>query len=163
MRIAQRTMVALLTVLPWQLGLTARGAPALDGSAAFTNPGVYHESIDGLLYEWIPTQDVNFQIRPGGEVRIVAPLTKRSFDGRTECRRFLYDHLHRRVDSDEEQALFGDGLRLPPGNYGFAIQWVNAKTYDEVRGRSVEPDEQSGKPTQAIRPSSIISTSRSFL
>jgi hypothetical protein len=100
---------------------------------AFDNPGVYRSIVKGQLYEWIPTEDVNFDIQPDGKVRIRAPLTKRSFNGQTECRRFIYDHLHRRLDRDEEMALFGDGLMLHPGNYGFAIQWVKAESYDEVR------------------------------
>ena len=115
----------------------AAAAPASETGKAsgFTNPGVYHQTIHGLLYEWIPTEDVQLTIRPDGKVRIECPPSKRSFDGSNICRRFIYDHLHRRLGPDEEQALFGSGLLLPPGNYGFAIQWVNAKNYDEVRAR----------------------------
>ncbi|MHB8956265.1 MAG: hypothetical protein ACYC4U_25050 [Pirellulaceae bacterium] len=102
-------------------------------AVGFVNPGVYRATVREQIYEWIPTEDVSLDIRPDGKVRIVAPASKRSFDGQTDCRRFLYDHLHRQLAPEEEDALFGEGLSLPPGNYGFAIQWVNAGSYDEVR------------------------------
>ena len=113
----------------------AKSAQPAWAGGEFHNPGVYHQTLDGLLYEWIPTEDVNFLIQPDGRVKIVAPLTKKSFDGANVCRRFAYDHTHKRLNSDEESALFGDGLRLPIGNHGFAILWVNAKDYDEVFAR----------------------------
>lgn len=135
-----QTLTVMLSL--WLLGgegavLAVAVPEPADGNraAGFDNPGVYHKAVKGQLYEWIPTEDVSFEIHSDGKVRIVAPLTKRSFNGQTECRRFIYDHLHRRLDRDEEEALFGDGLMLPPGNYGFAIQWVNAESYDEVRAR----------------------------
>jgi len=53
---------------------------------AFVNPGVYHRSVGGLLFEWIPTEQVSLDVRPDGKVRILALATKRSFDGRTDCR-----------------------------------------------------------------------------
>lgn len=136
------TIVArsLRVLILWLLGgqwlvLAAAGSEQADREpvGAFDNPGVYRNVVAGQLYEWIPTESVNFDIRPDGKVRIIAPLTKRSFNGDTECRRFIYDHLHRRLDHEEQEALFGDGLMLPPGNYGFAIQWVKAQSYDEVR------------------------------
>ena len=108
--------------------------PAWAGGV-FENPGVYSQIIKGQRYEWIPTEDVNFVIQPDGRVKIVAPPTKKSFDGANDCQRFLYDHTHKRLNPAEEAALFGDGLLLPAGNYGFAILWENAKSYDEVFNR----------------------------
>lgn len=105
--------------------------PAWEGGE-FQNPGVYSQTVSGQRYEWIPTEDVNFTIQPDGRVKMVAPETKKSFDGVNDCQRFVYDHSHKRLNSAEEEALFGDGLLLPDGNYGFAILWVTAKSYDEV-------------------------------
>ena len=108
-----------------------QGKPSWEGGE-FKNPGVYSQIVKGMRYEWIPTQDVNFTILPNGKVKIVAPLTKKSSNGQHDCRRFIYDHLHKRLEPAEEKALFGDGLQLPQGNYGFAILWINASSYDEV-------------------------------
>ena len=105
--------------------------PAYAGGK-FQNPGVYSKIVKCYRYEWIPTEDVNFTILPDGRVKIIAPPTKKSFDGANDCHRFIYDHTHKRLSPDEEEALFGDGLRLPIGNFGFAILWVNAQSYDEV-------------------------------
>ena len=142
MKYERVTQVVLLALALWRFGgespVCAAAGPApvdYDRAAGFSNPGVYHMVVEGRLFEWIPTEDVTFDIRPNGKVRIVAPLTKRSFDGQVECRRFIYDHLHRRLGRTEEGALFGDGLMLPPGSYGFVIQWVNARDYDEVQAR----------------------------
>jgi hypothetical protein len=98
----------------------------------FHNPGVYSQRVQGQRFEWIPTQDVTFSIQPDGRVKLLAPLTKKSFDGVKDCRRFIYDHLHKRLTAADEAALCGDGLRLPNGSYGFAILWLNAQSYDEV-------------------------------
>ncbi|MDB6151908.1 MAG: hypothetical protein JWL90_361 [Chthoniobacteraceae bacterium] len=101
-------------------------------SGAFQNPGVYSQIVGNLRFEWIPTREVGFQILPDGKVKIVAPLTQRSSDGKNECRRFIYDHSHNRLSRPDADALFGDGLALPVGNYGFNILWIKAATYDEV-------------------------------
>ena len=110
----------------------AAGGAVLSAGAGFQNPGVYSRVVNKRLYEWIPTQDVNFEILADGKVRIIAPDTKRSFNGVNDCRRFIYDHVHKRLAPAEEKALFGPGLMLPPGNYGFALQWIKANSYDEV-------------------------------
>ncbi|HPD47182.1 MAG TPA: hypothetical protein P5279_11325 [Anaerohalosphaeraceae bacterium] len=102
------------------------------GAPAFENPGVYSRTVRGRLYEWIPTQDVTFDIRPDGRVRMVLPESKPSFDGTNACRSFIYDHAHRRLKAAEEGALRGEGLMLADGNYGFAIQWIKAGSYEEV-------------------------------
>lgn len=133
MQFALKTLAALLTLTLFHIVAHAADLAADAPLPVFTNPGVYHATVNGFLYEWIPTEQVNFDIRPDGRVRILAPKSKRSFDGQTDCQRFLYDHLHRRLEPAEGEALFGEGLRLSPGSYGFAIQWVNAKTYDQVR------------------------------
>ncbi len=98
----------------------------------FVNPGVYSKVVGRNLYEWIPTRDVNFEIRMDGKVRIVAPETKKSFDGKNDCRRFIYDHAHVRLSAKDADALLGEGLALPPGSYGFNILWLKARSYDEV-------------------------------
>jgi hypothetical protein len=121
---------------------------------SFNNPGVYRKVVQQALYEWIPTQDVTFSVAPDGKVAILAPPTKKSFNGAIDCRPFAYSHAHTRLTAADRTALFGDGLRLPPGNYGFAILWLNAADYDEVlaqpwnltdnpdtfRGNSTAPD-----------------------
>lgn len=138
-RMTQTVLLALILCrFGWEVPIFADTDPGQvdhGGVAEFYNPGVYDKTVNGHLYEWIPTEDVQFDIQANGKVRIQAPMTKRSFNGQTDCRRFLYDHLHRRLDREEEEALFGDGLMLPPGSYGFAIQWVNARDYDEVQAR----------------------------
>ncbi len=129
------TAAVLLTVVSdaavWADNQTAasEASPVL---AEFTNPGVYSHIANGLRYEWIPTEEVGFEIQPDGSVRMTAPETRPSTDGRNVCRRFVYDHLHKRLQPREEEALFRQGLRLPPGNYGFAILWVKADSYDMV-------------------------------
>jgi hypothetical protein len=137
---AARAVLATLGV--WSLGgvsaAVAASVPVTDDHGidpGFVNPGVYQATVKGHLYEWIPTKDMSFEILSNGHVRIAGPATKRSFDGQTACRRFIYDHLHRRLDREEGEALFGKGLSLFPGSYGFAIQWVNAQSYDEVMAR----------------------------
>lgn len=130
-RRAQLSTLALAV----SLGLGAPDALAQGAglkSAPFVNPGVYSKVVGKYLYEWIPTRDVNFEILTGGKVKIVAPETKRSFDGKNECRRFIYDHAHVRLSTKDADALLGGGLALPPGNYGFNILWLKAKSYDEV-------------------------------
>ncbi len=109
---------------------TAADRPSWAGGE-FKNPGVYSRIVQGQRYEWIPTQDVNFEILPDGRVKMIAPLTKKSFDGSHDCRRFVYDHHHKRLNATEEAALLGDGLRLPIGDFGFALLWTTAKSYDE--------------------------------
>lgn len=113
----------------------AREKPAWQGGP-FHNPGVFSRVVKGMRYEWIATEDVNFEIRPNGKVKIVAPLTKKSSNGANDCRRFIFDHLHKRLVPAEAEALFGPGLALPPGNYGFAILWLNAGNYDEILNRA---------------------------
>jgi hypothetical protein len=103
--------------------------------AAFQNPGVQSQIVNGLRYEWIPTRDVNFQIQADGKVKIIAPLTKQSFNGANTCQRFIYDHAHTRLSAADASALFGSGLMLPVGNHGFAILWLNATSYDDVLAR----------------------------
>ncbi|MBE0537680.1 MAG: hypothetical protein IH624_18600, partial [Phycisphaerae bacterium] len=124
-------MYSLLLTLSAILAVHANAAPS-PAAGAFNNPGVYSKILNGRLYEWIPTQDVNFDITPDGKVKMVSPTTKRSFDGTNACRPFIYDHAHRRLTPADEKALRGEGLMLPPGSYGFAIQWIKANTYDEV-------------------------------
>ena len=113
---------------------TQRDKPAWAGGE-FHNPGVYSQVVQGQRFEWIPTQDVTFSIQPDGRVKLLAPRTKKSFNGANDCRRFIYDHLHKRLTAADEAALCGDGLRLPHGNYGFAILWLNAQSYDEAFAR----------------------------
>lgn len=134
-------VTTVATLLAASLGLGAPDTLAQAGTpksgpvpqwAPFVNPGVYSKAVGEYLYEWIPTRDVNFEILPEGKVKIVAPETKRSFDGENECRRFIYDHAHVRLSTKDADALLGGGLRLLPGNYGFNILWLKAKSYDEV-------------------------------
>lgn len=127
-------LVALSFLLILSLSAAEPLQPAKPSWAGgeFHNPGVYSQVVNGHRYEWMPTEDVNFLIQTDGRVKIIAPTTKKSFDGKNDCRRFLYDHVHKRLIPAEEEALFGDGLLLPTGNYGFAILWVNAQSYDEV-------------------------------
>lgn len=112
---------------------TAR-RPSADGGT-FHNPGVYQKVAGGKRYEWIPSRDVGFDALPDGRIRMLAPETRKSFDGQNDCRRFVFDHLHKRLEPGEEKALFGEGLRLADGNYGFAILWVKADSYQEVYDR----------------------------
>ncbi len=101
-------------------------------SAQFQNPGVYSRQDNGFLYEWIPSEQVSVEIR-GGRVRIVAPETKPSWNGKGNCRRFLFGDLYdNRLPEDEERALFSDGLVLPPGNYGFRIVYAAANDYQQL-------------------------------
>lgn len=130
---AATLVLALFLVTSWAAGAT--GSATVPGKSGFRNPGVYSKIVKGRLYEWIPTEAVNFEICPDGRIRMIAPLTKQSFDGTRACRRFVYDHLHKRLAAEEATALMGEGLMLPPGNYGFAIQWLNASSYDEVFAR----------------------------
>ncbi|HEY4263344.1 MAG TPA: hypothetical protein VGM98_24490 [Schlesneria sp.] len=139
MHFGRATLLAALAILFLRSPLAAT-EPAKSAEPAWTggefhNPGVYSQNVKGQRYEWIPTEDINFTIQPDGRVKIVALSTKKSFDGANDCQRFIYDHTHKRLNSAEEEALFGDGLRLPTGNYGFAILWVNAKSYDDVFSR----------------------------
>ena len=128
------TLFVASVILGAEPSASKQPKPAWAGGE-FQNPGVYSQVVQGRHYEWIPTQDVTFTIKPDGRVKMNAPQTKKSFDGANNCRRFVYDHTHKRLNAVEEAALFGEGLRLPIGNYGFAILWVNAKTYDEVFDR----------------------------
>lgn len=98
----------------------------------FKNPGVYSQVAAGRVFEWIPTEDVNFQVLQDGRVKLILPPTKQSFNGGTKCKPFIYDHAHRRLLPADQKALTGPGMLLPYGNFGFAILWINAKNYDEV-------------------------------
>jgi len=122
MQFARKTLAALIALILLQIDANAADLAPDAPPRVFTNPGVYHATVNRFLYEWIPTEQVNFDIKPDGSVRIVAPKTKRSFDGQTDCLPFLYDHLHRRLEPAEGQALLGEGLHLSPGSYGFMIR-----------------------------------------
>ncbi|HZZ71542.1 MAG TPA: hypothetical protein VFE24_04765 [Pirellulales bacterium] len=137
MQFGRTNLLSLAILVLDSLAAVAAPLPATSEKPAwaggeFHNPGVYCQIVNEQRYEWIPTQDVTFTIQPNGRVQIHAPQTKKSFNGANDCHRFIYDHLHKRLTAADEAALFGDGLQLPPGNYGFAIFWLNAKSYDEV-------------------------------
>ncbi len=101
-------------------------------AAQFHNPGVYSRQDNGILYEWIPSEHVSVEIRDG-RVRIIAPETKPSWNGKGNCRRFLFGDIYdNRLPEHEEKALFSDGLALPPGNYGFRIVYASANDYDHL-------------------------------
>jgi len=98
----------------------------------FENPGVYSLVQNGQVYEWIPSENVEVEIS-GGKVRIIAPETKQSRERGNTCRRFLVgDLFDNRLPEKEENALFGEGLELPVGNYEFKILYLNAKNWAEV-------------------------------
>lgn len=101
--------------------------------AQFQNPGVYSRQVGGVLYEWIPSENVTVEIN-NGRVRIVAPESKRSWNGKNDCRRYLlgdiYDNL---LPESEVEALFSEGLALKPGNYAFRIIYVNASNLEDVK------------------------------
>ncbi|MFA7472511.1 MAG: hypothetical protein WCY86_06385, partial [Spirosomataceae bacterium] len=101
--------------------------------AQFQNPGVYSRQVGGVLYEWIPSENVTVEIN-NGRVRIVAPESKRSWNGKNDCRRYLlgdiYDNL---LPESEVEALFKEGLALNPGNYAFRIIYVNASNLQDVK------------------------------
>jgi hypothetical protein len=98
----------------------------------FLNAGVYSIAQNGKLYEWIPSEGIDVEIR-NGKVKIIAPETKRSFDGSTECRRFLISDLYDNILPEaEERALFGEGLELPFGNYQFKIIYTAAGSWNEL-------------------------------
>jgi hypothetical protein len=103
-----------------------------DSTNQFQNPGVYAEIVNGLRYEWIATKDVNFQIAADGKTRILAPSTKSSFNGANTCQRYIYDQTHTRLSTADSTALFGSGLMLQPGTYGFTLLYINANSYDAV-------------------------------
>ncbi len=100
--------------------------------AQFQNPGVYSRQENGFLYEWIPSEHVSVEIRDG-KVRIIAPETKSSWNGKSVCRRFLFGDIYdNRLPEHEEKALFSEGMALPPGNYGFRIVYAAANDYDHL-------------------------------
>lgn len=103
------------------------------GGEGFVNPGVFSEKVGGLLYEWIPSEGLDVQIRDG-KVRLICPETKKSFDGSNTCRRYLLGDLYdNRLPANEEAALFGEGLVLPLGNYAFKVVYLNAPTWEKAR------------------------------
>lgn len=102
-------------------------------SGQFRNPGVYSLEQNGVLYEWVPSEHISVEVR-GGKVKLLAPESKPSWNGKNQCRRFLFGDLYDdRLPEPEEQALFADGLALPPGNYAFRILYVNATGYEELK------------------------------
>ncbi len=133
-RIACRRSLLPIGFLLTGLVLAAAQRSVADTPAefAFANPGVYSKAINGRLYEWIPTEDVTFEITSDGKIKMLMPPAKRSFNGVNLCRPFIYDHAHRRLLPAEQKALTTEGLLLPTGNYGFAVQWLKAADYDEV-------------------------------
>lgn len=101
----------------------------------FVNPGVYVEKVGGRLYEWIPSEHLSVKIQ-NGKVKLIAPETKRSWNGNHTCRRFLFGDLYDNpLPDDEVNALFGEGLALAPGAYGFRIVYANAKNLQDLKER----------------------------
>lgn len=101
----------------------------------FVNPGVYSEKVGGLLYEWIPSENLTVKIQDG-KVKLVAPETKRSWNGNHTCRLFLFGDLYDNPLPDAEvAALLGDGLALPPGAYGFRIVYANTPSLADLKAR----------------------------
>lgn len=99
-------------------------------ATGFYNPGVYNKEEHGILYEWIPSEMVDVQVE-NGRVRLIAPETKHSWNGTNVCKRFvLGDIFDNKLSDADERALFGDGLALPSGNYGFKILYLNAGNWD---------------------------------
>jgi len=99
----------------------------------FQNPGVHRLESDGVLYEWIPSENVRVEVN-GGKVKIIAPETKSSWNGRNQCRRFLLGDIYDNpLPEQEANALFTTGLALPPGNYGFRIIYAKASSLEEVK------------------------------
>src|SRR5690606_38862596 len=98
----------------------------------FLNQGVYSVAQNGKLYEWIPSEGIDVEIK-NGKVKIIAPETKKSFDGSTTCKRFLVSDLYDNILPEaEERALFGEGLELPFGNYQFKIIYTAASNWNEL-------------------------------
>lgn len=98
----------------------------------FLNQGVYSVAQNGKLYEWIPSEGIDVEIK-NGKVKIIAPETKKSFDGSTTCKRFLVSDLYDNILPEaEERALFGEGLELPDGNYQFKIIYTAASSWSEL-------------------------------
>jgi hypothetical protein len=106
----------------------------VEGSAQFHNPGVYSVKQNGVLYEWIPSEFVSVEINDG-RVRIICPEFKTSWNGKNQCRRFLFGDLYDNMLPEAEvHALLGDdGLALPPGNYAFRIMYANVGDYGGLR------------------------------
>lgn len=99
----------------------------------FVNPGVYSQKAGALLYEWIPTEQVDLVVS-GGKVKLIAPATKQSWDGKNTCRRFVLGDLYdNKLSDSDEQALFGEGLALPAGHYAFKILYLNAPNWAKAR------------------------------
>ena len=104
----------------------------------FVNPGVYSEKVGDLLYEWIPTEQVDVVITDG-KVRLIAPETKKSRDGSSTCKRYvLGDLFDNKLSAADEKALFGQGIALPPGQYGFKILYLNADSWEKARANMWE-------------------------
>jgi hypothetical protein len=96
------------------------------------NPGVYSAHEAGMLFEWIPTLEVTFEVTADGRVKLKLPATKKSLDGNNDLQPFVFDATHTRLSEAERTALLGDGLKLPPGNHGFAVLWAKADNYDAL-------------------------------
>lgn len=103
------------------------------GIAQFQNPGVYSLEQAGVRYEWIPSEQVSVAIGDG-KVRLICPEQKSSWNGRNQCRRFIFGDIYDNPLPDHEvNALLTDGLVLPAGNYGFRIIYANIGDYEGLR------------------------------
>ncbi len=101
--------------------------------AQFSNPGVYSQTTEGILYEWIPSENISVEVKQG-KVNLIAPSTKKSWNGKNDCTRYLLGDLYdNRLPAKEEEALFGDGLKLTPGNYAFRVIYLNASSWEHAR------------------------------
>lgn len=99
----------------------------------FHNPGVFSQRVGDRLYEWIPSENVSLEIKDG-KVRLICPESKSSWNGKNQCRRFLFGDIYdNRLPDEEVNLLLGDGLALPPGNYGFRIVYANISDYDALK------------------------------
>lgn len=103
-------------------------------STGFYNPGVYKKEVGSILYEWIPTENVEVVVN-NGLVKIKIPESKKSWDGSNNCRPFIIgDNFDNKLSEADEKALLGNGLALPPGQHEFKVLYFNAKKWSEVSG-----------------------------
>src|SRR5690606_37256586 len=103
------------------------------GYGQFQNPAVFRLEAGGTLYEWIPSENVSVEVIDG-RIKLIAPETKRSWNGKNECRRIVLGDLYDNpIPENEVRALFTTGLALPSGNYAFRIVYANAAGYDELK------------------------------
>lgn len=135
--------------------------PVTPGLILENNPASLSQRVGTDFFEWIPTENVEVEIKPDGKVKLILPASKRTYNNSRDCYPFFISgSFHAFLSDADRAALLGDGLAIDEGETTIYIPYCDAASQEEVKnnkGRyflraelTGQSESRSGQPEAVI-------------